>query len=67
MLWSASVLGIMKANPGMSFEDALAQALGTSTEEDRDTYPFTGFEAMLVLLGAVVLVGAGFVLRRATR
>jgi hypothetical protein len=61
------VLGIMNANPGMSYEDALAQALAQPTEENRETYPFTGLEVMLVLLGSVALVGAGLVLRRATR
>jgi hypothetical protein len=61
------VLGIMKANPGMSFAAALKLALGQSTGEDRGNFPFTGFEVVLVLLGSVVLVGSGLVLRRATR
>jgi len=35
--------------------------------KDRGEFPFTGMEAALLLLGAVVLVGAGVALRRATR
>lgn len=35
--------------------------------KDRGEFPFTGLELGLLLLGAVVLVGAGFALRRATR
>ena len=34
---------------------------------DRNTFPFTGTEMGLLLLGAVVLVGAGVVLRKASR
>ncbi len=61
------VLGIMKANPGMSFADALAQALGQSNGENRENFPFTGFVVLLVLLGGFILVGSGLVVRRATR
>lgn len=35
--------------------------------KDRGEFPFTGMEMALLLLGAVVLVGAGVALRRATR
>lgn len=34
---------------------------------DRGEFPFTGMEVAFLLLGAVVLVGAGVALRRATR
>ena len=36
-------------------------------KKDRGTFPFTGIEMVSLLLGAVVLVGAGVALRRATR
>jgi len=44
-------------------------ALVTSmlTDENPDEFPFTGMEMGMMLLGAVVLVGAGVFLRRATR
>jgi hypothetical protein len=61
------VLGIMKAKTGISFADALKQALGQSTAENRGTFPFTGFDAVAVLLGSILLVGSGLALRRATR
>jgi hypothetical protein len=33
----------------------------------RDNFPFTGFQLALVAVGAVVLIGGGAMLRRATR
>lgn len=68
------ILGVFQAQPGISFADALKQALaGQSTGqggeggEGRDNFPFTGFEVVLVLFGSVLLVGSGLAVRRATR
>jgi len=62
------VLAIMQAQPGISFADALEQALGGQpTDDDTDTFPFTGFETMLALFGSVLLLGSGLAVRRATR
>lgn len=61
------VLGVFQAQPGISFADALEQALGQTTGEDRDTFPFTGFEVVLVLFGSLLLLGSGVAVRRATR
>jgi len=60
------VLGAMKS--GDDYAAALAKALGTTTDTgDRDTFPFTGAELVVILFGAVALLGGGFALRRATR
>jgi hypothetical protein len=37
------------------------------TDESRSEFPFTGMEMGLMVIGALVLVGAGFVLRKASR
>jgi hypothetical protein len=49
--------------------DALARHLisGEAAGEGRGTFPFTGFEAVVVLLGSVLLLGSGLLVRRATR
>lgn len=60
------VLTSMKS--GDDFATALAKALGTSTDTGgRGTFPFTGAELAVILLGAVALIGGGFALRRTTR
>lgn len=43
----------------------LTKTLGDST--DRSTFPFTGAEMALIVLGGVVLVGGGLALRRTSR
>jgi hypothetical protein len=49
--------------------DALARHLisGEATGEGRGTFPFTGFEGVVVLLGSILLLGSGLAVRRATR
>jgi hypothetical protein len=62
------VLGIFQAQQGVTFADALKQAVGQSTtDQSRGTFPFTGFQGIAVLLGCIVLVGSGLALRRAAR
>lgn len=39
----------------------------TLLNKQRGEFPFTGLEMTMLLLGAVVLVGGGFALRRSTR
>jgi len=36
-------------------------------EEDEDTFPFTGFEVALALLGGIALLGSGVVIRKWAR
>jgi hypothetical protein len=45
--------------------DALVTSMLTT--ESRSEFPFTGMEMGLMLIGALVLVGAGVVLRKASR
>jgi len=37
---------------------------GTSSEEDRSTFPFTGAQMGLMAIGAAILLAGGFMLRR---
>ncbi|MHB9149900.1 MAG: hypothetical protein ACYC33_07465 [Thermoleophilia bacterium] len=63
---ATKVLGAMKA--GDTFAVALAKALGTTpSDDDRSEFPFTGMELLIIALGAVVLIGGGLTLRRASR
>ena len=45
--------------------DALVTSMLTG--EDRSEFPFTGMEMALLAVGALVLIGAGVVLRKASR
>lgn len=61
-----AVLGVMK-NEGKTFAQAVAQVLGTAPGGGRTTFPFTGYELVIAVLGAAALVGSGLFLRRSSR
>lgn len=48
-------------------KDELDTLVKTLLNKQRGEFPFTGLEMVMLLLGAVVLVGGGFALRRSTR
>ena len=43
------------------------QTLSQRSQGGHSTFPFTGADLLVVVLGALALVGGGYVLRRATR
>ena len=45
----------------------VALAASPQLTESRSTFPFTGLEIGLVVVGALVLIGLGVVLRKASR
>ncbi|MCZ7664310.1 MAG: hypothetical protein M5U22_15885 [Thermoleophilia bacterium] len=47
--------------------DALVKSMLAQPSEGRGTFPFTGMELIVVLIGAVVLFGGGIALRRTAR
>ncbi len=47
--------------------DTLVKSMLTGGGESRSDFPFTGAEMALIIGGAVVLIGAGTFLRRASR
>ncbi|MHB0980957.1 MAG: hypothetical protein ACYC5Q_12965 [Thermoleophilia bacterium] len=56
------VMGRMRE--GASFSDALFEYSGHAFETEPQTFPRTGHEYRLTLLGGLSLMGGGFVLRR---
>ncbi|GAB4246460.1 MAG: hypothetical protein Kow00122_03500 [Thermoleophilia bacterium] len=61
-----AVLGVMR-NEGKTFAQAVAQVLGAAPGGGRATFPFTGYELVIAVLGAAALVGSGWFLRRSSR
>jgi len=72
------ILRKWEEDPSMSFDDAYKAAIGgvstgsttttvAGTTEYPETFPFTGFEVLAALGGGLLLLGAGFAARRATR
>jgi hypothetical protein len=57
---ATQVLALMKQ--GKTFEAALKEV-----SEGRGTFPWTGAELALLILGGAALVGSGFLLQRRTR
>lgn len=53
--------------PDKPTKDELDTLVKTLLNKQRSQFPFTGLEMAMLLLGAVVLVGGGFALRRSTR
>lgn len=51
----------------MAFSGVALAATPQTLTESRSTFPFTGLEIGLVVVGALVLIGLGVVLRKASR
>jgi hypothetical protein len=45
----------------------ISKAGGTDDEDTTGTFPFTGFEMMITLLGGMALVGSGLLIRKWAR
>lgn len=65
--WTATLMFVAPALADSPTQSAYGCQAGCSSIDGSSTLPFTGLNLVLIVLFGILLVGAGFAVRRSTR